>query len=278
MRVISWNVNGLRSCAKKGFLDYLHTQRDTILGLQEVRSPTEELGDGLRFVPGWFTHFNPAQRSGYSGTGLYSSWTPDEVRCELGQERFDEEGRLQMARFGALWVVNVYFPNGGRDLSRVDYKLDFYEALREHLKPMLQRQERLLVMGDYNTAHHEIDIARPKANLKKTGFLPRERDFFQYWIDDGWVDTFRHRNPTKAEAYSWWSNMGDARERNVGWRIDYVLASPAAMPFVQDALIHADVMGSDHCPVSVVVDDAAFGDLRPARASADVTRQQPTLL
>lgn len=278
MQVISWNVNGLRSCLKKGFLEYLHGLDDVILGLQEVRSPTEGLSDAARFPKGFYTHFNPGEKAGYSGTGLYSRWVADEVECSIKEERFDVEGRVQMARFGQLWVVNVYFPNGGRDLSRVDYKLDFYEQLRELLKPRMQNGEHILVMGDYNTAHREIDLARPKPNVKKTGFLPKERDFFQYWIDDGWVDTFRHLNPTKAEAYSWWSNMGDARQRNVGWRIDYVLASPGLMPFLKDAQIHTEIMGSDHCPVSVTLDDKAFGT-QPALAS-DYTpvRSQESLI
>lgn len=278
MQVISWNVNGLRSCLKKGFLTYLEGLDDAILGLQEVRSPTEELSPAARQPKGFYTHFNPGEKAGYSGTGIYSRWCADQVECSIGEERFDVEGRVQMARYGALWFVNVYFPNGGRDLSRVDYKLDFYERLRLHLKPKLDAGEPVLVVGDYNTAHREIDLARPKPNVTKTGFLPKERDFFAYWLNDGWVDTFRHLHPEQKDAYSWWSTMGSARANNVGWRIDYVLASPGAMPFLKEARIHPDVKGSDHCPVSVVMDDAIFGANPPKIASEEnVKHAQSTL-
>lgn len=256
MKVVSWNVNGLRACATKGFMEWLESSSAAVVGLQEVRALPEQLPQNVREPEGWYNHIFAAQRKGYSGVGLFMRDEPDEIVSELGIEEFDAEGRVQMARLGELLVVNAYFPNGNgknRDLSRIPYKLRFYEHLRTLLLPKLEAGERILVMGDFNTAHEAIDLARPKANEKTSGFRPEEREAFGRWIADGWVDTFRHFDDS-AGNYSWWSNRLGARERNVGWRIDYVLATPGAMEFVQAAAIHADVVGSDHCPVSVTLD------------------------
>lgn len=258
MKIISWNVNGLRSCAKKGFLDWLEQSEAALVGLQEVRALPEQLPPEVRAPEGWHTHFFAAERKGYSGVGLYARTPLDQVTTSIGVEEFDIEGRVQMAQLGQLLVVNVYFPNGNgknRDLSRTPFKHDFYNCLRDLLTPRAQAGERILVMGDFNTAHEDIDIARPRANDKTSGFLPSDRAEFQSWIDDGWTDTFRHYNKEPGH-YSWWSNRAGVREKNIGWRIDYILASPAAMEFVHNAAIHANVLGSDHCPVSVTLDPA----------------------
>jgi exodeoxyribonuclease-3 len=173
----------------------------------------------------------------------------------------DAEGRVQLARFGALWVANVYFPNGSgpqRDHSRVPFKLEFYRRLYDVLDERKRAGEPVLVMGDFNTAHREVDLARPKSNQKTSGFLPRERAELDRWLQNGWIDTWRHEHPDREGVYSWWSQRFGVRERNVGWRIDYVLASPGALPFLQRASIHTDVMGSDHCPVSVDLDGAVL--------------------
>lgn len=279
MKIISWNVNGIRACVKKGFLDWLATQSDCVIGLQEVRARTSDLKSTIAQPSGWATHFFEGEKAGYSGVGLYSTWAFDEVHTSLDEERFDREGRVQIARLGKLRIVNVYFPNGGRDLSRVDYKLDFYARLLETLQP--HKDEPMLIIGDYNTAHKPIDLARPKPNEKHTGFLPEEREVFQGWLDAGLTDTFRHFYPEQEGAYSWWSYFGGARKRNVGWRIDYVLANAAAMSFVRDAFILSDVKGSDHCPVGVDVDPAIFGDDLPKLASdvpSDASDDQTSLL
>lgn len=259
-RIVSWNVNGIRAAHKKGFLDWLDICGAEVVALQETRALAEQLPAALLEPAGWHLHLQPAQKKGYSGVALYSRRPPEEVR-PLGIERFDIEGRLQLARFGEWTLVNGYFPNGSgknRDHSRVPYKLDFYRALFDALESRRAAGERILVMGDMNTAHQPIDLARPKQNEKTSGFLPEERDELDRWLRAGWVDTFRSRYPDTEGAYSWWSNRGNVRERNIGWRIDYVLASPAADAHVRDAGLDADVMGSDHCPVWVTIDPAAW--------------------
>ena len=253
MRVVSWNVNGLRACAKKGFVDFLRRSDADIVGLQEVRAFADQLPDDLRDLDGWHAHYSPAERPGYSGVALFSRKAPIRIETSLGEPRFDVEGRLQIARFDRLTVLNAYFPKGSgkdRDNSRVPYKLDFYRAVFERAEK-LRRRQPVLVIGDYNTAHQEIDLARPKDNVKNSGFLPEERAEMDRLFEAGWVDTFRRTHPGEAGHYSWWSQRGGARARNVGWRIDYVLASPAAMKRVNQAFIWPAATGSDHCPVGV---------------------------
>lgn len=260
LKIASWNVNGLRSVHKKGFFDWLETCGAEIIGLQETRVELEQLTEAARTPEGWHFDVHAARsRKGYSGVGYYTRYAPDAVEISIGEERFDIEGRVQILRFGALTIANVYFPNGSgknRDHSRVPYKLEFYQQLFDLLEPQRAAGEPVIVMGDFNTAHAEIDLARPKTNHKTSGFLPIERDELDRWLRQGWTDTFRAQNPDTEGAYSWWSNRRGVRERNVGWRIDYVLASPGAMKHVQDAWIAADVLGSDHCPVGVTVDRA----------------------
>lgn len=253
MRVVSWNVNGLRACSKRGFLDFLEASGADVLGLQEVRAFPDQLDDPVRQPPGWHTWFAPAERPGYSGVAFYTRRPPDDVQTRLGEPRFDAEGRFILARFGRLRIANVYFPKGSgrdRDNSRVPYKLAFYRAVFEQVQ-RLKRAGPVLVMGDFNTAHEPIDLARPKSNEKASGFLPEERAELDRWIEAGWRDTFRVRHPDEPGHYTWWRQWGGAREKNVGWRIDYVLASPAADRRVRDAFIWPDVHGSDHCPVGV---------------------------
>ena len=256
MRVISWNVNGLRACAKKGFVGFLKQSKADIVGVQEVRAFPEQLPTEVRSPRGWHAHFAPAERPGYSGVGVFSKLAPAKVETELDEARFDVEGRLIVARIGKLVVINGYFPKGNgkdRDNSRVAYKLDFYRAVFERAQ-RLRRRHPVLIMGDYNTAHHPIDLARPKTNVKSSGFLPEERAELDRWVEAGWVDTFRHRHPEQPDHYTWWRQWGDARAKNVGWRIDYVLASPFAMKRITDAFIWPDALGSDHCPIGVDID------------------------
>jgi exodeoxyribonuclease-3 len=255
MRIYSWNVNGLRSVLKKRFRAWARKADGDIIGLQETRVRREQLPK--RFPKDIRYHLDlvEAERKGYSGVGLLSREEPDEVTHSLGRDEFDVEGRYQMARFGELTVVNAYFPNGSgknRDHSRIPYKLAFYDHLRELLQARVDAGEQILVMGDFNTSFAEIDLARPKQNKKTSGFCPEERASLGEWFGAGWVDTYRVLHPDKVE-YSWWSQRYGVREKNIGWRIDYILASPAAFERVESATIHTDIKGSDHCPISVVL-------------------------
>ncbi len=258
MRLISWNVNGLRAAIRKGFAPWLESCGAAVVGIQEVRARPEQLPADIRRRAGWHVDVAAAERAGYSGVALFSRPAPDAVSTALGEPRFDVEGRLQRARFGRLLLVNSYFPNGNghnRDLSRIPYKLDYYRKLYAELEPAKARGERILVVGDFNTAHREIDLARPKQNRETSGFRPEEREELDRWIRAGWIDTFREYERGGGH-YTWWSQRKGVRERNVGWRLDYVLASPGAMPFLRGAAIHPEVRGSDHCPISVEVDDS----------------------
>ncbi len=260
-RIVSWNVNGLRACDRKGFRRWLDRAGAEIVGVQEVRAGRDLLPRRLLSPKGWHVDWSEAKRPGYSGVGLYTRRKPDAIDTALGERRFDDEGRVQIARFGRLVVANVYFPNGNgkeRDNSRVPYKLAFTRKLFARLERLRRGGFRVLVMGDFNTAHEEIDLARPRDNQKTSGFLPIEREAFGALLDAGWIDTFRDAHPDPGH-YSWWSQRGDCRKRNIGWRIDYVLASPAAMKFVRDAFLLPRVTGSDHCPAGVDVDPGIYG-------------------
>ncbi len=261
MRILSWNVNGLRACDSKGFRRWLDRSGADLVGVQEVRARQADLPRRLAAPRGWHAHFSASERAGYSGVGLYARRAPDALEVALGRRAFDAEGRLQLARFGRLAVANVYFPNGNgmqRDNSRVPFKLRFYRTLFERLEKLRGDGAHVLVMGDFNTAHSEIDLARPRENRNTSGFLRVERRELGRWLGAGWVDTFRRFEPGPGH-YSWWSQRAGVRARNVGWRIDYVLASPEAMRFVRGAFIQPEVRGSDHAPVGVDVDEAIFG-------------------
>lgn len=260
-RILSWNVNGLRACSRKGFGDWLERSSAHVVGVQEVRALPEDLPETVRKPAGWHATFSPAARRGYSGVALYSRRRPDAVDTTLGIPEFDAEGRLQLARFGRLVVANVYFPNGsGKDRSndRVPFKLAFYRALYERLHRLRRSGRRVVVLGDFNTAHREIDLARPRSNTRTSGFLPEEREELDRWIRSGWVDTFR-RHVRDGGHYTWWSQRFGVRAKNIGWRIDYVLASPAAWKHVRDAHVHPHVGGSDHCPVGIDVAPTIYG-------------------
>ena len=225
-----------------------------------MRARAEQLPRGVRSPRGWHTHFAHAERPGYSGVGLYSRRPPDAVETRLGEERFDAEGRLQIARFGRLVLANVYFPKGSgsrRDNSRVPYKLAFYAALFQRLQRLRRGGLRVIALGDFNTAHQEIDLARPRDNRGNSGFLPEERAELDRWLAAGWIDSFR-RFESGPGHYTWWSQRMGVRARNIGWRIDYLLVSPAAMRYVRSAFIQPRVTGSDHCPVGISVDPAIF--------------------
>lgn len=256
LRVLSWNVNGIRACEKRGFKRWLDRSAPFVAGIQEVRAQPEQLPQKLSNPRNWSHHMVCAERKGYSGVASYSRDTPDEVQVGLGQSEYDSEGRVHFLRFGKLLIANVYFPNGNgkdRDNSRVPFKLGFYQSLFDRLQRERKLGHRVLVIGDFNTAHQEIDLARPSSNHKTSGFLPQERAEMDRWVGAGWVDTFRHFQAEPGH-YSWWSQRGGCRERNVGWRLDYIFAAPEAIPFVSAAFIQPKVMGSDHCPVGVDLD------------------------
>ncbi len=261
VRVYSWNVNGIRSAVSKGLVDWLATTRAEIVGLQEVRAGLDAIPAELGALDDYHQHYVAAEKKGYSGVGLLARRKPDAIETSLGAPHFDAEGRLQLVRFGRLVVANGYFPNGsGKDRSndRVPFKLDWYRALFDRIEALRRDGLHVLVMGDFNTAHKEIDLARPKDNRKTSGFLPEECEELDRWLAAGWVDTFRAFEPGPGH-YSWWSQRFGVRAKNIGWRIDYVLASPSAMAFVKRAFIEPHVMGSDHCPIGVDVDPAIFG-------------------
>ena len=253
MRIVSWNVNGLRACVKKGFHDFLENTDIDVLCLQEVRALPEQLDEKTLSPTGWHAHFTPAERKGYAGVAIYSRLPPTKVISALPEDEFNIEGRFIVAKFGRMSVASVYFPKGSgkdRDNSRVDYKLRFYQSVEREMQ-QLAKSGPVFVTGDYNTAHEEIDLARPKSNVKNSGFLPEEREEFSRWLDQGWVDIFRKQHPNQEGHYTWWRQWGEAKAKNVGWRIDYILTSRSAARLVKESFIWPEVSASDHCPVGV---------------------------
>ncbi len=259
MRILSWNINGLRAAVRKGFLTWIETTHADVVAVQEIRARPDQLPANVVSPEGWHVALTPAQRPGYSGVGLFSRHPIDSVETSLGVDAFDREGRLQIVRTGGVVVVNVYFPHGAgtqlpggkRSNDRIPFKLKFYRRLWAQLEELKDGPEPVLVLGDFNTAHRMVDLARPKQNKKTTGFTPSERRELTRWFSSGWVDTFRSVHPREPGHYTWWPTRSDCRERNVGWRIDYVLANPVAAERLEDAFIWPHAMGSDHCPLGV---------------------------
>ncbi|MBN1152323.1 MAG: exodeoxyribonuclease III [Dehalococcoidia bacterium] len=252
VRLLSWNVNGIRAVERKGDLQRLLSSQFDVLCLQETKASQEQLGEALRSPKGYHVFWNSPDRKGYSGVSIFSRELPLEVKQGFGVERFDDEGRVLLVRYPAFLLYNVYFPNGKSGKERLAYKMDFYNAFLDHVAGQKSRGERLVICGDYNTAHKEIDLARPKENSKESGFLPEEREWMDRFVAAGFVDTFRLFHPEGAR-YSWWDLKSRARERNVGWRIDYFFVSDSLRDSVIDADILPDVTGSDHCPVSLIL-------------------------
>lgn len=252
MKIISWNVNGLRAVAKKGFFEWAAEERPDILCIQETKLQEDQLEDDLITLKGIYkySYFSFADKKGYSGVATYTNIEPLEISHGFGIERFDNEGRIVKTEFKDFILLNIYFPNGQRDDERLKYKLDFYDALLEYSNNLVQNGKKVVICGDYNTAHTEMDIKNAKANEKTSGFLPIEREWIDKFISNGYTDVYRRLNPDKIE-YSWWSYMFKARERNTGWRIDYHFVSNNLLEYVTDAKILTTVMGSDHCPVTL---------------------------
>ena len=249
MRIASWNVNGLRACDVKGFGRWLRTVPADVVLLQETRCTPEQLPRRLRAPKGWHVSFACAARPGYSGVAVLARDSPDEVRAGLGAGEYDVEGRVITALFGMLALVGAYFPHGSRDLSRVPFKLGFYDAMRAHVGRLREKGLQVVVCGDWNVAHGERDLARPKQNVRTTGFRPEERAAVHSWLQGGWVDAFRLLHPEAEGCYTWWVQRSDARKRNIGWRLDYHLVDESLAGRVRGVDIQHRVLGSDHCPV-----------------------------
>ena len=251
-RLVSWNVNGIRAAEKKGFLDWLAASNADVVAVQETKAHPDQLSDKLRNPPGYVCNFCAAEKKGYSGVGTYSRVKPLRELTGLSDTRFDHEGRVLISEFEPFVLANIYFPNGGRGPEWVEHKLNFYKRFLEIVAQYRAAGKPVVVTGDFNTAYAEIDLARPKENAKTSGFMPSERAGLGEFFTAGLTDTFRHLYP-EAVKYTWWDQVTRARERGVGWRLDYFLVSPDLKDKIVSAEIHDDVMGSDHCPISLVL-------------------------
>jgi exodeoxyribonuclease III len=254
MKLYSWNVNGIRAVRGKGFLDWVYQVQPDILGIQETKAAPDQLDDELRSPEGYHAYWaSSSTKKGYSGVGLYSKIKPNAVHLGLGIEEYDQEGRTIVAEYDDFTFITAYFPNGGRDHSRVPFKMAYKEAFLDYCNRLRAAGRPVIFCGDVNTAHNEIDLARPKQNTRTTGFLREERDWIDRVVAQEYVDIFRALNPELEGAYSWWSNRSGARDNNVGWRIDFFFITPDLRDRVVTAQIHPEVMGSDHCPISLTL-------------------------
>ena len=252
IKALSWNVNGLRAVHRKGFLDWFAEADPDILCLQETKLNEDQIPAEVLEVAGYYKFFSSAERKGYSGVALFTKPEPQSVSYGFGIPEFDNEGRILIANYGKFVLFNIYFPNGRSRADRLKYKMEFYDAFLDFAERTRQQGKNIVVCGDYNTAHKEIDLARPQANQKTSGFLPEERAWMDQLVAKGYVDTLRIFND-KPEQYSYWDQMTKARDRNVGWRIDYFFVDEGFVPSISNAFILPDVMGSDHCPVGIEI-------------------------
>ncbi len=250
MKILSWNVNGIRAVEKKGFVDWLLRENPDILCVQETKASVDQLSENLKSPQGYKTFWSSAQRKGYSGVAVFTKEEPKSVQEGLGKKEFDSEGRTLVLEYEDFILFNVYFPNGSSGNVRVPFKMAFYDEFLKVTEKLRRKDKRLIICGDVNTAHTEIDLARPKENEKNTGFLPEERAWVTKFIASGYIDTFRHfyKNPGH---YTWWDYKTGARARDIGWRIDYFFITANLLPKLKSALILKDVLGSDHCPVGI---------------------------
>jgi exodeoxyribonuclease-3 len=248
-RFVSWNVNGLRAALKKGFLDVFHELDADIFALQEIKALPDQLPDHVRDIEGYASYWFPAQKKGYAGTAVYTRIEPLHVVYGLNNREFDHEGRVLTLEFDDYFFVNIYFPNAQHGLKRIEYKMDFNRAVLSYMDRLAEKKS-VVVCGDLNVAHRPIDLANPRANEKNPGYSPRERAWMDEVIRAGYVDTFR-KFSREPDQYTWWSYRFNARAKNIGWRIDYFLVDPGSAERAKDALIHDDITGSDHCPVSL---------------------------
>ncbi len=247
MKLISWNVNGIRAALRKNFMEFFHEFSPDVLCLQETKAHPEQVE--IELPSDYQLFWNWAEKKGYSGTAIFTKIKPLDISYDMGVAEHDTEGRVITAEFAEYYLINVYTPNSGDALKRLEYRQEWDKAFLKHMKK-LEKKKPVIVCGDLNVAHQEIDLARPAANHKSPGFTDEERHGFQNIIDAGFLDTFREFNQ-EPNNYTWWSYRANARARNVGWRIDYFCTSPALKPALKEATIHADIMGSDHCPVGL---------------------------
>ncbi|GAB4546528.1 MAG: exodeoxyribonuclease III [Anaerolineales bacterium] len=252
MKIITWNINGIRAALGKNALDWAFEQTPDFLCLQEVKAREEQLKAEQRAALKLPYAWNAAQRAGYSGVATFFKKQPDEVKAGIGAEQFDVEGRALQTTREKIRLFNIYFPNGGRGQDRVEYKLAFYEHLLKVCDQLHQQGEQIILTGDFNTALQPIDLKNPKENETVSGFMPEERAAAQKFLEHGFVDAYRALYPEKVQ-YTWWTYRFAARQRGIGWRIDYFLVSESLMPRVKDVIIHEDVQGSDHCPVELTL-------------------------
>jgi len=252
VKLLCWNVNGIRAVLKHGFLEWLAKESPDALCLQETKATPDDLPEVLLKPAGYCAYWNYPEKKGYAGVATFSKEQPLKVQKGFGAPSFDKEGRVIVSEHPGFTLFNVYFPNGKKDAERLKFKMGFYEAFLSYIEPLRKKGGKLVICGDYNTAHKEIDLARPKENSKVSGFLPEERAWMDRLVSLGYVDTFRLFNKEPGQ-YSWWDIKTRARERNVGWRIDYFFVTANLLPHVVKAGIMSEVTGSDHCPVSLVL-------------------------
>lgn len=250
MKMVSWNVAGFRACLKKGFADFFDSEQADVYCLQEVKAELHQID----FNPeGYYTYINPAEKKGYSGTLIYSRVEPLSVSYGMGIDEHDHEGRMITLEFEDYYLVNEYVPNVKRELTRLDYRMVWEDDFRRYLKK-LEEKKPVIVCGDFNVAHTEMDIKNAKSNIGNAGFTYEERGKFTELLAAGFIDTFRYKNPDVSDRYTWWSFMNNARGRNIGWRIDYFVVSEALKDRITDTIIYDEVLGSDHCPIGLVID------------------------
>lgn len=255
MKIISWNTNGLRATYKQGnFTPLFEKNKMDILCLQETKAEPDQLPEEARSPKGYHSYFSfSKKRKGYSGVAIYSKTEPEKVEYGIGIQEFDDEGRTLVAHFKDFVLINCYFPNGGGGPERLDYKLHFYDAFLKYINNLRKSGKSVIFCGDINTAHEAIDLARPKENEENTGFLPVEREWMDSVVLNGYTDVFRHFYPQKKDAYTYWDMKTRARDRNVGWRIDYFFVSADILPRIKSTTILSDYPGSDHCPIEVEI-------------------------
>lgn len=249
MKLISWNVNGLRACVTKGFIDTFKEYDADVFCLQETKLQAGQIELNL---DGYYDYWNYAEKKGYSGTAIFTKIKPITVKYGMNIEEHDKEGRVITLEFENFYLVNVYTPNAKRELLRLDYRMNWEDDFRKYLK-CLDEKKPVVMCGDLNVAHKEIDLKNPKTNKKNAGFTDEEREKMTELLSVGFTDTFRYFYPDKEEAYSWWSYMGRAREKNVGWRIDYFITSKRFEEKLEDSFIHPEILGSDHCPIGILI-------------------------
>ena len=253
MKLLSWNVNGIRAAVKKGFLEYLEGENPEIICIQETKAHKEQLTSEILEDHGYFTYWHSGEKKGYSGVATFCKEEPLYIQEGIGIKKYDDEGRVLITEHNKFLLYNIYFPNGQKNEERLKYKLDFYDDLLPLINDQVESGNNVIVTGDWNTAHRPIDLARPNENKNTSGFMPIEREKVDEYILNGWIDTFRLFHE-EGGRYSWWTYRFGARDRNIGWRIDYFFVNEGMVEICTDADIHQNIFGSDHCPVSLILD------------------------